>query len=63
MQFGELVLGQCFGRKQVKSAGIRILEHRIQYRQVVAEGFARRRRGNHNDVFPIVNQLGCERLV
>jgi hypothetical protein len=40
MQFSKLVLRQRFGWKQVKRAGVGILQHGIQNRKVVAKGFA-----------------------
>ena len=39
VQFGQLVLGQSFGWEQVKGPGVRILQHRIQHRQVVQQRF------------------------
>jgi len=63
MQFGELILGQGFGWKQVKGAGIGVLQHRVQHGQVVAEGLARCCRSHDDDVFSLVHQVGCNSLV
>ena len=50
MQFGELILRQCLGRKQIERPRLVVTEHRLQDRQVVAGGLARRRRGHDDDV-------------
>ena len=63
VQLGELVLGQCFGRKQVKSTCVGIFQHCIQHRKVVAECFARRRRGYHDYVPAAVYYFGGGSLV
>ncbi len=53
VQLGELILGQCFGRKQVKGATRRIVQDRIQDRSVVAQRLSRCGRGRDNNVAPV----------
>ena len=50
MQFGQLILRQGFGGEQVQRARVRIFEHRVQHRQVVAQRFSGGRRRNHHNV-------------
>jgi hypothetical protein len=53
VQLGHLVLRQGLGREEIQRARRRILEDRIQHRQVVAERLARRRRRGDDDVLAI----------
>ena len=53
MQLGELVLRERLGGEQVQRARVRIFEHRVQDRQVVAQRFPGRRRRNHHNVAPL----------
>jgi len=55
VQFGKLVLGQCFGGKEIKCSGAGVFEHSVYYRQVVAEGLAGCRRRHYDDVLPFVH--------
>ena len=51
VQLGELVLRERLGGEEVERARVRILEHGIQDRQVVAERLAGGRRRDHDEVF------------
>src|ERR1019366_10630756 len=63
MQLSKLVLGQCLGWEQVKGASVWVLQHGIQYRKVVAKGFARCCWRHHYNVLAAVYQLGSGGLV
>jgi hypothetical protein len=60
VQFLQLVLREGLRRKEVKRACIRLFEDGLEDRQVVAEGFPRRRGRDDDDVAPL--QDGAERL-
>ena len=50
VQFGELILRERLGWKQIQGAARGILQDRIQHGRVVAERLARRRRRDHHHV-------------
>ncbi len=51
VQFGELVLGQGFGREEIERAGRRVAEQGVKDGQVVAERLAAGRGGDDGHVF------------
>ena len=59
----ELVVGQGLGGEQVQRAGLGCLEHPIQDRQVVAQGLAARRGGDHDRVLARAHALPGRCLV
>ena len=63
LQLGQLVLSQRFGGKDVKRAGVRILQHGIQNRKVVAERFARSRRSYDHRIVAAMHPLRRFRLM
>ena len=63
VQLRQLVLGEGFRRKQIQRAGVGILQHLIQHRQVVAESLSRSRRRDHDDVLAVMHKFGCGGLV
>ena len=63
VQFGELILRQRLGGKEIQRARVRIFEHRVQDRQVVAKRFSRGRGRHHHDVAPVSNGLRGQGLV
>ncbi len=62
-QAGQLVLSEGLGREQVERPRRRVVEHGLQHGQVVAQGLARRRRGDDTGVQPGMQQLERLRLV
>ncbi len=63
VQLRELVLRQGLGGEKIKRPRIRILEHLVQHRQVVAERFPRSRRRNHHGIAPGMHGLCGSGLV
>src|SRR5580704_10620661 len=59
----QLILRQSFGREKIERASVRILENRIQYRQVVAKRFSRSGWRDHHHVFAGVDSLGSDVLM
>jgi hypothetical protein len=52
LQFSELILRECLGRKQIQRPARVILQHRVKDRGVVAERLTGRRRGDHDGISP-----------
>jgi len=50
LELGQLILGQGLRREQVEDAGLRLIEQRLQRRQVVAQRLAGRRGRDDHDV-------------
>jgi len=63
LELGELVLGERFGREQVQGSRRGILRDRVEDRQVVAEGLARRGRCHHHDVLLLMRDVERRGLV
>ena len=65
VQFGELILREGLGRKQIERPRRRVLQDRVQHRRVVAERFARGGRRDGDDVAPgehVLERLGLVRV-
>ena len=57
VQLGKLILRERFGGEQVQRARVRIFQHRVQDRQVVAQRFSGGRRRDHHHVAPLHGRL------
>ena len=58
VEFGELVLRERLGGKEIEGAGVGVFEDRVQDRQVVAEGLAGGGGRDDDDVFSGVGEFG-----
>ena len=63
VQFGELILRERLGGEEIQRARVRIFQHGVQHRQVVAQRFSGSGRRDDDDVAPLMHGFGRRGLM